>query len=422
MKILVVGSGGREHALCWKLHTSPLVSALYAAPGNPGTAEFAQNVAIEVTDVDALCDFAVREDINLTVVGPELPLSLGLADALAARGLAVFGPVQDAARLESSKAFSKEIMNAAQVPTPQSWHTTSLNEARALTTKRGVPLVLKADGLASGKGVVVCHERAEVEVGLSYLFEQLGSDTVLVEEFIKGTEASFMVATDGSTIIPLATSHDYKRIGEGNTGANTGGMGSISPTPYLTTKQEEFALHGIITPVLQELKRRGIPFKGFLYAGLMIPADGSPRVIEFNVRLGDPECQSILRRLENDLLPTLCHLAGVKGYEEAPSALEWSASSAVCLVNASAGYPAASSSGDVIEGITAAKQNNDVVVFQAGTARAEDGTLVTAGGRVLGITATGETTEEALRVAYRASELVHFAGRQLRRDIGAPNG
>jgi phosphoribosylamine---glycine ligase len=418
MKVLLIGSGAREHALAWKLRQSPSLTHLYIAPGNPGMASLGTLLPDLGSDVEATAEWARISGIDLTIVGPEEPLSRGIVDELRARGLRAFGPTRAAAMLEASKEFSKAVMREAHVPTPASTACRGRAATEEACRKIGAPLVLKADGLASGKGVVVCRSEAEVEHGLHYLFEVLHADIVLVEEFIKGVEASFIVATDGQRIVPFATSHDYKRIHDGNAGANTGGMGSLSPTPYLDSKLEAFVLSRIISPVIARMAERGTPFTGFLYAGLMIPDGGDPVVIEFNARFGDPECQAVMRRLDTDLLTLLYALTD---HASALPDVQWSSSVAACVVHAAEGYPGTPTRGDVITGVDQAHEVPSVVVFQAGTALQGD-TLVTSGGRVLSVTALASTVPEALELAYRASDRIQFRGRQLRRDIGGPNG
>jgi phosphoribosylamine---glycine ligase len=416
MKLLVVGQGGREHALCWKLSQSPQVSKLYCAPGNPGIGRIAENVAIAVDDLEALVEFARSKAIDLTVVGPEYPLSLGLVDCFAAAGLRIFGPSRKAAQLESSKDFAKRVMNSAKVPTAR--HCTFEDRESALRYVRetGAPLVIKADGLAAGKGVFVCQDLGQAEEALAQVYRELGQSTVVVEECLSGKEASFIVAAAGKIVVPLAASHDYKRIRDFDEGPNTGGMGAVSPTSHLTAQEEAWVVDHVIHPVLSEMERQGAPFCGFLYAGLMIGAAREIKVLEFNVRLGDPETQVILRRMRGDLCELLCHLSDKPANAVVPRA-HWSDESAVCVVMASAGYPESSSNGDVISGLEDVSSMKDVEVFHAGTAINSEGKLVTNGGRVLNITACGKDLSDARRKAYRAAEVIQFRGRQFRRDI-----
>lgn len=418
MKVLVVGADGRSHALAWRLKQCESVSELFIAPGNPGSRKIATPVDIGVNDIAALTAWAKHEGIDLTVVSPEEPLSRGIVDTFRNEGLRIFGPTKSCARLESSKEFSKKIMVEAGVPTPKSMVCEGEEEVRRACREHGVPVVLKSDGLAAGKGVVVCKTEAEVDAGISFLCGELGATRVLVEECLIGVEASFIIASDGERIVPFPTSHDYKRIFDGNEGPNTGGMGAISPTPFLSADQEQFVIDRIVAPVLKQMKERGDTYLGFLYAGLMIPSDGMPRVIEFNCRFGDPECQPVMRRVEGDLALLLTALCD--GTELPP--LPISNRTAVCIVHAAERYPASPTKGDVISGIDNAEEIDDVVVFQAGTRETSAGQLVTDGGRVLAVTALGTSVEDALEKAYAGSDKISFRGRQLRRDIGAKNG
>lgn len=419
MKILVIGAGGREHALCWKLSQSSHCRELYCAPGNPGTAQHGKNVPIQVDDVIGLVEFAKSQKIDLTIVGPELPLTLGVVDRFEAEGLPIFGPRQAGAELEGSKSFTKDVLVKAGVPTARYKIFTSLDEATAGLKDWTLPLVIKADGLAAGKGVVICSSKEEVAEGIGFVFKQLKSEKVVCEEFLEGIEASFIVATDGTHVVPLSPSHDYKRIFDKDRGPNTGGMGTVCPTPRMSEEQGTWAVEQVIKPTLAELKRRGIVYKGFMYAGLMIAKNGSINVLEYNARLGDPETQVIMRRLTSDLLPVLASLSGVKGFDAATPTLNWSDETAVCVVLASAGYPETSHSNDLITGIDFAHNLPGCVVFHAGTKLSEQGELFTAGGRVLNVTSVGASLVEAQQSTYRAVDLIQFAGRQCRRDIGS---
>jgi len=414
MKVLIIGAGGREHAICWKLRQSGEVKHIFCAPGNAGTATIATNVPLAVEDIDGLLKFAQENDIGFTVVGPELPLSLGIVDSFERRGLKIFGAGKEAARLESSKSFAKKIMEEAGVKTAS--YNVFDNEADAFKhLKTGkIPLVIKVDGLASGKGVFVCFSREEAENALKQVFLANKSQQVVIEEYLEGIEASYIVAISGDDVVPLASSHDYKRIGEKGVGPNTGGMGAVSPTDHLSPDQEVYVLEEVIRPVMRRMKERGTPFQGFLYAGLMISSSGEINVLEFNVRLGDPECQAILRRLDSDFLELLKSLT-TEGMESSP--LVWKEESAVCLVLASEGYPEKPTLGDEIIGVELAEAMTGIVVYQAGTTRDEKERLVTSGGRVLNVTALGATVEEARSRAYKAADLIQFRGRQLRRDI-----
>jgi len=422
MKVLVIGSGGREHALCWKLKASRNVEALYCAPGNPGTANVAENINICADDLAGLADFAVSQAIDLTVVGPEQPLAMGLTDVFRERGLKVFGPSKSAAQLEASKSFAKEVMQAAHIPTAP--YRVFAYEARSALEEYlrecELPVVLKADGLAAGKGVFVCSTAGEIDVALSQLLTKFSSGKILVEKFLSGKEVSYIVATNGTDVVPFASSHDYKRIFDGQCGPNTGGMGAVSPSPHLTKAQETFVQERIIAPLLGEMRRRGAPFVGFLYAGLMVSENGDINVLEFNARMGDPECQVIMRRMRSDLAMLLMALAQEGGGPKAPEALavRWDLQTAVCVVLAAEGYPGVVKTGDEIVGIELAESLTDAVVFHAGTAVNSKGRLVTAGGRVLNVVARGSDLSAARGAAYQACDYIQFRGRQLRRDIG----
>jgi phosphoribosylamine---glycine ligase len=415
MNVLVVGSGGREHSLCWKLRQDPKVNKLYCAPGNPGTADIGENVAIGTNEFDSLIDFAKTNDIKLVVVGPEDPLSEGLADAFEKQGIIVFGPCREAAQLESSKLFAKEIMMAAGSPFARFKEFTDKIKAAQYCASLGVPIVIKANGLAAGKGVCVCLDESEVKPSLDFVFDQLKSDLVLIEEYLEGVEASYIIAANNHDIVPMASSHDYKRIFDGQVGPNTGGMGSVSPTSHLTSAQEEWVLENIMKPVIKELNKRGIPFKGFLYAGLMISPKGDISVIEFNIRMGDPECQSILRRMQGDLAQLLYGLA--TDSQTLPP-ITWDDRSCVCVVNSAEGYPGTVVKGDEISGIDEAEKLDEIVVFQSGTRTDEENRLLTNGGRVLSVTSLGKNLEEAKNQAFAGVAKVQFRGRHHRNDIG----
>ncbi|WKZ56264.1 MAG: phosphoribosylamine--glycine ligase [Bdellovibrionota bacterium] len=414
MKILVVGNGAREHALCWKIKQSPLVSELLCAPGNPGISQVARCERVAVDDVEGLRALALKEKIDLTIVGPERPLDCGLVDAFQSAGLLVFGPKKAAARLESSKAFAKEVMVAAGVPTAGYHVCASREEAKGVVRQTGRGYVVKVDGLAAGKGVIVARTIDETLHAIDAVFDEFSPSKVVLEEFLEGVEASFIIATDGTHIVPLLPAHDYKRLGEGDAGPNTGGMGSVCPTPRIEPKSIPALVESIVHPVLREMKHRGTPFHGFLYAGLMLDTNGSPQVLEFNVRLGDPEAQSILRMLKSDIVPLLRDLAGGVG----PAPLEWHQGHSVCIVHAAEGYPGTPRKGDLIEGIPLIRSLSEVQLFCAGVGSTARGELVTDGGRVLSVTARDSSLEGARRLALRASDLVQFRGRQMRRDIG----
>lgn len=417
MRVLVIGSGGREHALCWKLRQSPLVDELYCAPGNPGIAEVADLVSIAVDEIQKLIDFAVDLKIDLTVVGPELPLTLGLADEFAERGLAVFGPTRQAAELEGSKVFAKEFMRRHGIPTAAFEVVHDAQEAREASSRFGYPVVFKADGLAAGKGVLIITDEAEAEEAIQILFHERrfgsASDRVVVEECLEGEELSFIALSDGKRALSLATSKDYKRIGEDDTGPNTGGMGAHSPAGVLTSELGAEVLDKVIHATIHGMEADNRPFVGVLYAGLMLTNDG-PKVLEYNVRLGDPEAQPLLLRLEDDLLPVLA--SGAAGKFEVKR-LNFLKETSVCVVLAAAGYPGDPVKGDPIAGIADADSREGVTVFQAGT-KMVDGRLVSAGGRVLNVCATGPTLQEALKRAYAAVGDIRWTNKVCRHDIG----
>ncbi len=418
MRVLVVGGGGREHALCWKLRQSPLLDELYCAPGNPGIAEVADLVAIGADEIQRLADFAGELPIDLTVVGPELPLTLGIADEFAARGLALFGPDEAAAQLEGSKVFAKEFMARHRIPTAEFAVAYSAKEARKAAGRLGgPPVVLKADGLAAGKGVLIPGSRKDLDVALGVFFEErrfgAAGDRVLVERCLSGEEVSFIALSDGERLLTLASSKDYKRIGEDDTGPNTGGMGAHSPAGVFSAKEAAAVLDRVMRPAIAGMLAENRRFAGVLYAGLMMTADG-PQVLEFNVRFGDPEAQPLLLRLEDDLLPVLA--AGAAGRFEAER-LSFRKEAAACVVLGSAGYPGEPVKGEPIEGLEAARAQEGVEVFHAGTGLA-DGRLVTAGGRVLDVCATAPQLREALRRAYAAAAEIRWPAKIQRGDIG----
>jgi phosphoribosylamine---glycine ligase len=416
VKLLVIGSGGREHALAWKLTQSPRVQKVFVAPGNGGTAteDGVENIAL--TETRELIDFCKREHIHLTVVGPEAPLATGIVDAFQEAGLKVFGPTRAAAQLESSKDFAKSFMQRHGIPTAAHATFTSASEAKAYVAQRDAPIVVKADGLAAGKGVVVAQSVAEAHAAIdAMLTENRFGDAgarVVVEDFLQGEEASFIVMCDGSNVLALATSQDHKRLRDGDTGPNTGGMGAYSPAPVVTPKVHSRVMREIIQPTLQGMAADGHPYTGFLYAGLMIDAAGNPKTLEFNCRLGDPETQPILLRLKSDLLDLVeSALAGSLDKVEA----EWDRRCALGVVLAAANYPEEPRKGDRIEGLP--KPAEDCHVFHAGTAL-RDGTVVTNGGRVLCVTALGDSLKMARGRAYEAVDAIRFDGMQYRRDIG----
>ena len=418
MRLLLVGGGGREHALTWKLAQNPTVDKIFAVPGNAGIGEVAQCEPLDTSDVDGLADFVESNGIDLTIVGPEAPLVAGLADELAERGLAVFGPSKAAARIEGSKAWAKEIMASAGVPTAGSRVVTTMEEGLAALEQFGAPVVVKADGLAAGKGVTVAETRASAEEALRLClvdgaFGAAGA-TVVVEEFLEGEELSILCLTDGRTVLPLVPAQDFKRIDDGDTGPNTGGMGSYSPVPHMPSDIVERAVREVFTPTVRALDEAGSPFVGCLYGGLMITADG-PKVIEFNCRFGDPETQAIIPRLESDLAELL--LACVEGnltlYRP-----RWTDDACVVVVLASGGYPGSYKTGVPIEGLEDVEGIRGVEVFHAGTQR-RNGRIVTSGGRVLAVSALGSTLAAARERAYGAAGAIRFEGMHFRTDIAA---
>jgi len=419
MKVLVIGGGGREHALAWKLAQSPRVETIFVAPGNAGTAneKKCQNVQIAADNLNGLLDFALGQGIDLTVVGPEQPLVMGVTDVFTQAGLRCFGPGQSAARLEGSKAFTKDFLARHHIPTAEYQTFTELRAALAYVRERGAPIVIKADGLAAGKGVVVAQtvEEAEAAVNDMLAGNRFGDagHRVVIEDFLEGEEASFIVMADGEHILPLATSQDHKRVGEGDTGPNTGGMGAYSPAPVVTPEVHERIMRDIVIPTVRGMAAEGAPYIGFLYAGLMIAPDGSPRVIEFNCRSGDPETQPIMMRLESDLVE-LCEAALDGDLHNQKAA--WDPRFAIGVVLAAGGYPGDYHKGDAIVGLPPFP-NNYVKVFHAGTAE-QDGQIVTNGGRVLCVTALGDTLEDAGQRAYHIAEGIRWPGRFFRRDIG----
>ncbi len=417
IKVLVVGGGGREHALVWKIAQSPLVSKIYAAPGNPGIARHAERVPIAADDVPKLVEFAASKRIDLTVVGPEAPLVAGLADDLAARGLLVCGPDRAAAQLEGSKVFTKNILARYGIPTAAFRVFDDYDEAEQHVLTRRLPLVVKADGLAAGKGVAVAGTYEEAVVFLRDVMEKRvfgeAGARVVVEDCLVGEEASYIVFTDGEKIVPLPTSQDHKRIGDGDTGPNTGGMGAYSPAPVVTAEVERRALKEIFEPLLAGMRAEGTPFRGILYGGLMIDR-GVPKVLEFNVRFGDPEAQPLFARLKSDLVPLLVQCAQGKLTD---AAMEIDPRPAVCIVMASGGYPGAYGKGFPIAGIDEAEKDGLVHVFHAGTAE-KDGRLVNNGGRVLGVTAVDDDIRKAIARGYRAVDKIQWEGAYYRTDIG----
>jgi phosphoribosylamine--glycine ligase len=420
MKVLVVGNGGREHAIAWKLKQSSQLSALYCAPGNAGTALIAENVPIAVSEIHKLRDWAKEEGIDLTVVGPEAPLAEGIVDVFEAAGLRIFGPSQKAAQLEASKSFAKDVMKAAGVPTAGAEVFEDFELAHAYLAERGAPIVIKADGLAAGKGVTVAMSIEEANSALEEClrdqrFGESGA-RVVIEDFIDGREASVMAIIDGDSIVPLAISQDYKRLLEKDEGPNTGGMGAISPTPVLNEEKLPELVETVFQPVVSELKSRGIRFRGFLYAGLIIDSDGNYKVLEFNCRLGDPETQVLLPRLKSDLLEAFD--AAVSGSLD-DIRLGWSEQACACVVASSSGYPKQVDDGKEIKGVFPDRESQ--LVFQAGTRLDSTGKLTSKGGRILVVTGLGDNLSEALSQAYNGLEEISFDGMHFRKDIGASN-
>lgn len=417
MKILVIGSGGREHALVWKVRQSPRVSQIYCAPGNAGIGELAELVTLAPDDINGLLKFAQNECIDLTVVGPELPLSLGLVDEFEARGLRVFGPNRQAAQLEVSKTFAKNLMDQQGVPTAAFGIFTIAEEAHGYVEKVGAPIVVKADGLAAGKGVFVCATLEEAHVAVDQImrervFGDAGSQ-VVVEEFLQGEEASFLAFTDGKTVLPLASAQDHKRVFDDDQGPNTGGMGAYSPAPVVTQALTQRIVQNVMLPVVDGLRNQGITYKGILYAGLMIH-DEQIKVLEFNVRFGDPECQPLMFRLQSDLVEVM---EAVIDERLEGISLTWDPRPAICVVLAAEGYPGSYKTGIPIDGLETVREWQDGMVFHAGTAKA-DNVIVTKGGRVLGVTAAGVDIEAAVAEAYHGVGKISWPGMHYRRDIG----
>ena len=417
MKVLVVGAGGREHALVWKISQSPKVTKIYCAPGNAGISEQAAIVSIKANDLNSLLEFALKEEINLTVVGPEDPLTKGIVDLFESKGLFIFGANQKAAEIEGSKAFAKEMMKKYYIPTAFYEIFDSRNEAVKYIRKLGAPIVVKADGLAAGKGVIVCKTVEEAiqsvdKIMVEKIFGEAGN-RVVVEEYLVGEEASYIAFTDGKTILPMASSQDHKPIFDGDEGPNTGGMGAYSPAPVVTDKVHEKILEKILRPLIQGMGEEGRPYKGVLYAGLMIH-DSQPKVLEFNARFGDPETQPVLMRMKGDIVPILeaCIKGNLSQYQ-----IEWDNRASVCVVMASKGYPGDYEKGKAIKGLKEVSQMKDVFVFHAGTGL-KDGQIVTNGGRVLGVTGLGKDIPRAIEKTYQAVKKISWDGVHYRRDIG----
>jgi len=416
MKVLVVGGGGREHSLIWKIGQSPMVSKLFCAPGNAGIAQTAECIDISVTDLEGLATFADRNGIDLTVVGPELPLVRGIVDLFEERGLRIFGPHREAAEIEGSKVFCKDLLSKHGVPTAQSGAFDDRDEAAAYVDSVGAPIVVKADGLAAGKGVIPCMTKEDALRALdTIMLERAFGDAgkrVVVEEFLVGEEASFIVLTDGETVVPLASSQDHKPIYDGDRGPNTGGMGAYSPAPVVTEEVHGKIMEEIMIPTIRGMASEGRPYRGVLYGGLMIK-DGQPRVLEFNARFGDPENQPIMMRMRGDIVPLLaaCMDKNLQG------SIDWDSRWAVCVVMASKGYPGSYEKNKVIRGLDTVAEMQDVFVFHAGTANAGED-IVTNGGRVVGVTGLGDDARKAIDLTYSAVKKIQWDGAYYRSDIG----
>jgi len=416
--ILVLGSGGREHALCWKIAQSPLLNTLYCAPGNGGTASVAQNVALEMSDHAVVIQFCQEKNIHLVVIGPEAPLVAGLGDDLHAANIAAFGPSREAAQLEGSKGYTKDLCAEADIPTAAYGRFDNAAEALAYLETQSAPIVVKADGLAAGKGVIIAETMQQARDGVADIFDgafgAAGAELV-IEEFMTGEEASFFVLCDGENALPLATAQDHKRLGDGDTGPNTGGMGAYSPASIMTQELIDISMRQVIYPTLQAMAKRGTPYRGVLYAGLMLTPDG-PKLVEYNARFGDPECQVLMMRLASDIVPALEACASPDGSASlAGLSLDWHPDMAMTVVMAANGYPGSYEKGSVIEGLD---KVSAATVFHAGTKRAEDGSLRAIGGRVLNVTALGKTVAQAQANAYAGVDRIEWPQGFCRRDIG----
>lgn len=419
MKILVIGSGGREHAIVWKISQSSKITKIFCAPGNPGIAEIAECVNIKADDINALKEFALKNNIDLTVVGPEQPLTMGIVDVFEKAGLKIFGPSKNAAEIEGSKAFSKELMQKYNIPTAAYKTFDNADDAKNYAEKHHPPVVVKADGLAAGKGVFICPTMDEAFLAIDIIMNQKAfgnaGNKVVIEEFLAGEEASFLAFTDGETILPLASAQDHKAVYDNDEGPNTGGMGAYSPAPIITPSMQKRVINEVMMPVVQGMKSEGRIFKGILYAGLMLTKNG-PKVLEFNARFGDPETQPILMRLKTDILDVFMAVVENRLKE---IKLEWDKRSAVCVVMASEGYPGDYEKGKAITGLDDVKNVKDVFVFHAGTALKDGKLVVTNGGRVFGVTALGTGIKRAIKNAYTAVEKIEWDGVHYRTDIGA---
>jgi len=418
LKVLVVGGGGREHAFVWKLSQSSRVTKIFCAPGNAGIARLAKCIDIKADEIDSLLNFTKYEGIDLTVVGPEAPLTKGIADAFIKEGRMIFGVNASASRLEGSKVFAKDFMLKYGIPTAEYKSFASYQQAEEYIRLKGAPVVIKADGLAAGKGVFIAETTEEAINALNVIMKDKAfgdaGDKVIIEQCLRGEEASFMVLMDGKTMLPLASSQDHKRIFDNDEGPNTGGMGAYSPAPVVTKELEEEIMSAIMSPIMRGLAREQIKFRGVLYAGLMV-CDGKPYVLEFNCRFGDPEAQPILMRLNNDLFDVMKATAEGRLSE---IKLSWKDEASLCVVISAKGYPASYEKGRTIEGLDALNDRKDAVVFHAGTGVNESGDIVTTGGRVLGVTALGSDIKSAKENAYKSVEKIHFEGMHYRKDIG----
>ena len=416
MNILILGSGGREHSLAWAVLQNPKCDKLIVAPGNAGIAQIADCATIDINDGGTVVEFAARNNIDFVIIGPEAPLAAGVADRLREAGVLVFGPSKAAAALEASKAFTKEICDACNAPTAAYGHFTDAAAAKAYVQTQGVPIVVKADGLAAGKGVIIAETVAQAEAAIDDMFGgEFGAAgaEVVIEEFMEGEEASFFILCDGENVLPIGTAQDHKRVGDGDTGPNTGGMGAYSPAPVLTDEIAERAMAEIIRPCMAEMAKRGMPYQGVLYAGLMIQ-NGAPRLVEYNVRFGDPECQVLMMRLGAQALD-LMHAAAEGRLDD--MRVNWGNDHALTVVLAAKGYPAAYEKGSVIDGLDSMPEDSSNMVFHAGTA-ARDGQIVAVGGRVLNVTARGDTLAQAQERAYAMVDAVDWPEGFCRRDIG----
>ena len=418
MRVLVIGSGGREHALVWKIKQSPKVEKIFCAPGNAGTSEFADNIPIAADDIEGLLQFAMKKEIGLTVVGPEQPLVMGIVDRFEVKGLRIFGPSASAAELEGSKSFSKDIMQKYGLPTAEYKIFTSAESATKYIQAKNCPLVVKADGLAAGKGVLLCRSSREALVAVDTIMRQRlfgeAGDQIVVEEFLEGQEISVLAFSDGQSVLLMDSAQDHKAVYDGDIGPNTGGMGAYSPAPVFTELMRQKVRDKIMLPMVRAMQQEGRTYKGILYAGLMLTKTG-PQILEFNARFGDPETQPLMVRMETDIIPLFeACIDGTLGQCQ----VNWKNKSSVCVVMTAEGYPSAYQKGEIISGLQNANSTPEVVVFHAGT-KEKDGKVLTNGGRVLGVTATGANTESAIQRAYDAVGKVNWRGVHYRKDIGS---